>query len=65
MSCPLWVTCAMNVLRGRPMIALAGGSPPHSRAIIPAACAFSAVVIRWLRFVVSAFNVSLVSRSGF
>ena len=64
-SLPWWVTCAMNVQRGSPVIALAGGSPPHSRAIKPAACAFSAVVIRWLRLVVSAFRVSLVSRSGF
>jgi hypothetical protein len=47
------------------MIALAGGSPPHSRAISPAARAFNAVVIRCERFVVSAFRVSLVSRSGF
>ena len=56
-SWPWWVTCAMNVQRGRAVIALAGGSPPHSRAIRPAACAFSAVLIRCERLVVSAFSV--------
>ena len=55
----------MNVRRGSPVIADAGGSPPHSREISPAACEFSAVLIRWLRLVVSAFSVDAVNRSGF
>ncbi len=62
---PSWVTWARKVQRGRPVIAVAGGSLPHSRASRLAACAFSAVVIRCERLVVSAFSVSRVSRSGF